>query len=360
MNLRLCRYPDPFRTEQTWDKVGCLLLHFVTELTFSFFRNALADAQLHLRVAEMSSHIQKLEDALRISHSYHSSTQHPLLSEELLQIKRGITRDSGPLGPVPTLSDEQYIELFGTLTVNERGSERFLGASGTTEVGFVLRGVLSITDVLAESSTGMVSYLAATSSHHYLQTEVGHEMNSHPHRQHPPAKKAILQLSEASRHWISHVSDFREDEAQLLQVIAAHLPSRERASTLCEAYLTNLSWFCRPVDREQLIDELVPVLYEKLVDAPAHSLMGGRGVVVNDNGSVSSDEWDLDEEVDMDLHEVALVLSAFACGAAADFSHNVWHQTGMTAFLFLRYKNAKKEPCSQRTKPPAENRHDRS
>ena len=98
-------------------------------------RNAIADAQLHAKMAEMSTHIQKLEDALRISHSYHSSTNHPLLSEELLHIKRGLTRENnGALGPVSTLSDEQFIELFGTLSVNERGTERFLGASGTTEV----------------------------------------------------------------------------------------------------------------------------------------------------------------------------------------------------------------------------------
>ena len=45
--------------------------------------------------------------------------------------------------------------------------------------------------------------------------------------------------------------------------IEEKLPSYQRASSLTEAYLENLSWFFRPVEREQVMGELIPIVYKK-------------------------------------------------------------------------------------------------
>ena len=125
----------------------------------SFTRYVLANTtDLHSKLQEMSNHIRKLEDALRISHAYHSSIPHPLLSDEMLEVKKGIDspaaerrreravrgvsasrsrsrerRSDFDLGGDDDL-EERVLESFGTLTISGRGTERFVGPSGATEV----------------------------------------------------------------------------------------------------------------------------------------------------------------------------------------------------------------------------------
>ncbi len=99
------------------------------------------------------------------------------------------------------------------------------------------------------------------------------------------------QLIQASQLWPFRVT--YGSTAELHALVEAQLPSRERASGLSESFLLNLSWFSRPVTREQIIEELIPTAYKRLPE----------GVMTK-----------------MDLHDLALLLVVFATGAAADLT----------------------------------------
>ncbi len=87
----------------------------------------------------------------------------------------------------------------------------------------------------------------------------------------------------------------------LQDLIEAQLPEYGRASSLVEAFLENFSWSFRPLDREQIIEELFPGAYRR-----GPNSVSGLGA---------------DEDVGpLDPHDLALLLMVFSCGACADFS----------------------------------------
>ncbi len=102
------------------------------------------------------------------------------------------------------------------------------------------------------------------------------------------------QLIQASQLWPFRVT--YGSTAELHALVEAQLPSRERASGLSESFLMNLSWFSRPVTREQIMEELLPMAYKRLPDS-------SEGL-----------------KTKMDLHDLALLLMVFATGAAADLT----------------------------------------
>lgn len=58
------------------------------------FRFVLANTEaLHDKINELSNRVRHLEDALALSHAANSTYPHPLLTEELLQIKRPLERE---------------------------------------------------------------------------------------------------------------------------------------------------------------------------------------------------------------------------------------------------------------------------
>ena len=76
----------------------------------------------------MSERIRSLEDALQIQ----SSSSHPLLSRELLAIKQGIEAvGSGRGGNNEDTDEDELSGAFGTLSVTEDKTMRFLGATAT-------------------------------------------------------------------------------------------------------------------------------------------------------------------------------------------------------------------------------------
>lgn len=93
-------------------------------------------------------------------------------------------------------------------------------------------------------------------------------------------------------------------------MIEAQLPSYERASALIEAYLENLSWFFRPVDREQIIEELLPSIYKKSSGQPT------MPILINPEGDSSSQS----RSQAVDVHDLSLLLIVFAVGAVADMT----------------------------------------
>lgn len=93
-----------------------------------------------------------------------------------------------------------------------------------------------------------------------------------------------------------------KDQIRLL--IESRLPTYERATALAEAYLQNVSLFFRPVDREQIIEELIPAFYKKRVQTGDE----------NETGAA--------------VHRLALLAAVFACGSMGDLTLETTNEEG--------------------------------
>ena len=76
----------------------------------------------------MSKRIRQLEDALQILHSRVSVDPHPLLTKDLLDIKKISSPESSEDSP-ENIEPEVYGD-FGTLTIADKGITHFVGRSG--------------------------------------------------------------------------------------------------------------------------------------------------------------------------------------------------------------------------------------
>lgn len=75
---------------------------------------------LHEKINILSNRVRHLEDALSQSHALHSNHLHPLLTEELLQIKRPLERERTDQ---PSTTDDksepgEAIDALGSLRVS--------------------------------------------------------------------------------------------------------------------------------------------------------------------------------------------------------------------------------------------------
>ena len=115
------------------------------------------------------------------------------------------------------------------------------------------------------------------------------------------------ELAAASRKCPFAPGMVSQDEYRTL--IESHMPSYERATALCEAYLENLAWFFTTVNRTQITHELLPAIYKH-------------------RPNVSPDGT----EIRTDAHSLALLLSVFACGAAGDMTQLPNNEEGLLYF----------------------------
>ncbi|EPQ55291.1 hypothetical protein GLOTRDRAFT_138885 [Gloeophyllum trabeum ATCC 11539] len=193
------------------------------------FRSIYADKEaLQQKIEQLCHRIQDLEDAIRAMHSKTSSENHPLLSEQLLSIKVTDRLLEGTDSPYPGLpppeeSLDSVNDAFGTLTIGDDGRAKFFGRSAGPEILF--QGLRSEDD----SADG-----ASPSSQR---------------RGRSPARGA----AEPALY---------DDET--LAALEAQLPSEHRASALCESYLEHSSWFFGPIQRDELVHELLAPVYASL------------------------------------------------------------------------------------------------
>ncbi|TBU24176.1 fungal-specific transcription factor domain-containing protein [Dichomitus squalens] len=185
-------------------------------------RFILADTeQLHRKISEMSERIRQLEDALAIFQAGISHERHPLLRDELLTIKFGpeVRR---------TVDDEHQrdmlsasIDALGTLTVGEHGESKYFGRSAGSET------------MLAQAVSA---------------DEEGSPV--------PSIEPELANLAIAFP-----VSIIEEGTDALMLKLEAHLPPQPRAWALCETYLEHLTWWCRPIKRDELINDILIPIY---------------------------------------------------------------------------------------------------
>ncbi|KAF7342798.1 putative transcriptional regulatory protein C1F7.11c [Mycena sanguinolenta] len=88
-------------------------------------RFVLADTEvLHNKIDELSNRVRQLEDGLAQSHSLHSLQPHPLLTPELLNIKRPSER--------PDTATNEGVDAMGSLSISEGGRSTFFGQAANS------------------------------------------------------------------------------------------------------------------------------------------------------------------------------------------------------------------------------------
>jgi hypothetical protein len=71
---------------------------------------------LHDKIGVLSSRVRQLEDALAEAYSMYSGERHPLLTDDLLQIKRPLERESrNEMPSVPEAETAEAIDAVGSL-----------------------------------------------------------------------------------------------------------------------------------------------------------------------------------------------------------------------------------------------------
>ncbi|KAL5504537.1 hypothetical protein ACEPAH_7198 [Sanghuangporus vaninii] len=249
------------------------------------------DAVLYdTKIMELSNRIRQLEDALQISHSTVSSAPHPLLAEDLLQIKNRAVASTSTKAD-SDLIDSDLVDSFGTLAVTNRGTELYLGGPSHDLLTVRLYGVVCSKGSLIAEKKHIV---ASSTDAHADSSSV--------------LPSPVSYLSKTFPFTPLYLPTY-----EIQGYIEEKLPSYERASSLTEAYLENLSWFFRPVEREQIMGELIPIVYKK------------RRRTVNRNGSNGSQNGTPGMDSPTDPHVLALLLAVFAAGAVADLTLPPWN-----------------------------------
>ncbi|OJT02942.1 hypothetical protein TRAPUB_6481 [Trametes pubescens] len=174
----------------------------------------------------MSERIRQLEDALAIFQAGISHERHPLLRDELLTIKFGpeVRRTVDEEHSRDLLSSS--IDALGTLTVGEHGESKYFGRSAGSET------LISTTSDPDEEVEAVPSF----------EAELANVAIAFP--------LAIVD----------------EGTDALLEKLEAHLPPQPRAWALCETYLEHTTWWCRPVKRDELIDDILVPIYNCMKD----------------------------------------------------------------------------------------------
>ncbi|OCB89593.1 hypothetical protein A7U60_g3191 [Sanghuangporus baumii] len=232
--------------------------------------------KLHGKLIQMSQRIRQLEDALQIAHSSVSGTPHPLLSDPLLAIKSGVdgltNEDNEKEEAEVADEEEEMTTAFGTLTVADCGASRFVGR------------------VAAET---------------LLMNEPDNDGYEHSFMNAGPDSSLERKLPESLTHAAKGfpLSQVQLPKEELLALLVEHLPTYERATALAEAYLENICWLPRSIQRDQIMEDLLPMLYK------------GKSL---DLSSRKDDMGKYDGKHKM--HHLALALALFACGAAGDLT----------------------------------------
>jgi hypothetical protein len=117
-------------------------------------RFVLASTQeLHEKISELCQRVRDLEDALRTSHFQVSTERHPLLADDLLQIKSPLQREPPSNRNMPRCEakeEEQngeVVDAFGSLSINASGGAKYFGSIANSWVRhYLLNEVVATSD----------------------------------------------------------------------------------------------------------------------------------------------------------------------------------------------------------------------
>ncbi|KZV61636.1 hypothetical protein PENSPDRAFT_759311 [Peniophora sp. CONT] len=197
---------------------------------------------LHEKIHVLASRVRQLEDALRDAHAYKTNERHPLLTDELLQIKRPLEREAKDELPP---ADSNMIQLRPE--TNEEAHD-----------------VLDTAGSLAISDTGKANFFGTTANAwYYLQNEEGEDEVDSPSEDQP---------------WLSHTFPWPltvgETAAEVRVALLNNLPEEGYARKLIEGYYQSAGWMYRPVEPDDLWTNIFSPVYRMSQDeayAPVQS-----------------------------------------------------------------------------------------
>ncbi|KAG8719634.1 hypothetical protein FRC08_002362 [Ceratobasidium sp. 394] len=205
--------------------------------------------ELHEKIIQLQDRISSLENALGTLQAAHSSQPHPLLREDLLELKAPLGTELAPNHLKRRRTDEsdgaepeqepEVLDALGTLTIESEGRSIFYG--GTAGAEFLLKpdDGLDVKPSISSSTTGRQGFT--------VNVELQHLAQSFP------------------------FSPIRGDEKEVKQQLRALLPTADKAWTLCEFYFMNATWLYNPIPRSQFIETIFNRMYRTPTNVDACS-----------------------------------------------------------------------------------------
>lgn len=204
------------------------------------------DVESTQKISEMAQRIRQLEDALAVFQLGVSQQKHPLLNEEkLLAIKFG---DAYLTSEKPDAENStSAVDATGILSIRD-GEMKYYGVNAGSEP---LLGEF----LLKFSKMGVCANFGNTD-------DVASEDR---------LSKKLLDSSLPSPE-DSFTPEFANTLCESIPNcrlgLISELPPHPRALELCEIYINHLSWTCRPIKREELLEDLLTPIYQVKDEIP--------------------------------------------------------------------------------------------
>ncbi|KAF8074745.1 hypothetical protein FPV67DRAFT_1408589 [Lyophyllum atratum] len=184
---------------------------------------------LHEKINQLSNRVRQLEDALSQSHALHSSFSHPLLTDDLLQIKRPLERERLDL---PNGKDEKgdpndSIDSMGSLSISHGGRSTFFGQTAN--------------------------------SWYLLQNEEGFEEEDDVSSHDSPQPTDIP--------WLNFAFPFsppvNKTGENVRASIIGFLPRTSIARKICDTYFRHAAWMYTPIPETDFLETIFRPVYEQ-------------------------------------------------------------------------------------------------
>ncbi|KAF4610477.1 hypothetical protein D9613_006768 [Agrocybe pediades] len=193
---------------------------------------------LHEKITILANRVRHLEDGLAAAHALTSHQPHPLLSDELLQIKRPLERERLDVPPSEEKQEsEENIDSLGSLSISNDGRSTFFGRTA--------------------------------SSWHLLQNEEGSEDED------DSGATRIQATGPTDPAWISHAFPFSpavDSTAEYVrESITSKLPVMEVAQTLSSLYFRHAAWMYTPISEDDYYETVFKPFYEPDASPELHS-----------------------------------------------------------------------------------------
>ncbi|PPR00530.1 hypothetical protein CVT24_005504 [Panaeolus cyanescens] len=275
--------------------------------------------QLHDKIYEMSNRIRQLEDALAILQSMVSDQRHPLLTDELLRIKFGSEAINARENPTEPAADDEMDGEAGE--GGKDGAKRMKGKGkdkGTNEV----EKSIDALGTLTLGSSGEVQYFGRSAGSEKADEETPSIPSDDELASPSPQDPYLRHLSAVDR--IADLFPFtgkhRRNHAGIA-LIESFLPSYDQARELCLSYIDHGSLFFRALKKDELLDELLPMIYHRnSTEANAHTHNVDGDPVSSQSPESTTDVPPQAKNVhDPDpSHNLAVLFFVFALGALLD------------------------------------------
>ncbi|KAG1752130.1 hypothetical protein EDB19DRAFT_1628029 [Suillus lakei] len=198
-----------------------------------------AEEYLRHKAVKLEERMRSLEDALAILQVNTSTPPHPLLTKmwSTEEADNGCSVDTTPMTAEFNLHG--LIDALGSLHLDgdpQSGAAHFFGPSGGAESLLLVCLIYSSRaskPVIPETSPPEVQEIDSD----YLPSQISVLCRAFPFT--PPGLP----------------------QGHIREMIESYLPSIQRAVSLCETFLKSLSWMFQIVSRQQIIDQLIPLIY---------------------------------------------------------------------------------------------------